>query len=89
MYKVYEVTRNTTTNKFLVVFEEFNSKRKECHGKCSNCNRYNTLKVWCCTCNSLGTFKGGCAEIKIWIIKEFQLKAVEYEGVIEWIPFNR
>ncbi|RHZ75726.1 hypothetical protein Glove_212g223 [Diversispora epigaea] len=64
------------------------------YGKCEDCRRDNTGKKWCNTCNSR-RFR---SEFNKWtsedsefdkFIQETQLKATNYEEVIEWIPFDR
>ncbi|RIB13983.1 kinase-like domain-containing protein [Gigaspora rosea] len=75
----------------MLVFDEFGLKRDINNGKCTNCNRYNTSRVWCQTCDPQKTTQGWTSGNKDvdGCIKEFQLKATKYEDVIEWIPFNR
>ena len=89
--KVYGLTQNTATNEYMTVFDEFCYIRKSENGKCANCNRYNTSKAWCRTCDPQKTIQGWTSGNKNVddCIKEFQLKATSYENVIEWIPFNR
>ena len=88
---IYGITQNITTSEYMVVFNEFGSKRDEWNGACANCNRYNTSEAWCQTCDLQKTIQGWTSGNKDFddCIKEFQLKAKSYENVIEWIPFNR
>ncbi|RIB25025.1 kinase-like domain-containing protein [Gigaspora rosea] len=49
------------------------------------------LKIWCQACDPQKTIQGwtsGSNEVDD-CIKEFQLKAISFEEVIEWIPFNK
>ena len=88
---VLGLTQNTTTNEYMLVFDEFGSKRKSKNGKCANCNRYNTSPAWCQACDPqkiTQRWTNGNKDVDN-CIKEFQLKATKYEDVIEWIPFNR
>ncbi|RIB22815.1 kinase-like domain-containing protein [Gigaspora rosea] len=90
-YEIYGITQNKITNEYMLVFDEFYSKRVRCNGNCTHCNRYNTSKAWCQTCDPKSTAQGwtsGNTEIDNYIIN-FQFKSTEYESVIEWIPFNR
>lgn len=48
---VYGITRNTITNEYLVVFDGFHPNRNFSHGICTHCNRYNTSKAWCQSCD--------------------------------------
>ncbi|CAG8555762.1 16716_t:CDS:10, partial [Acaulospora morrowiae] len=88
--KVYGVTQDTT-GQYMVVFDSFYFRRSRAHGKCAQCERYNTSKAWCQSCNPFKTIQGwtsGNNDLDN-CIKEFQLKATDYENVIEWVPFNR
>ncbi|RIB23021.1 hypothetical protein C2G38_2033095 [Gigaspora rosea] len=69
----------------------FDFERYSSYGKCSSCNRYNTSLAWCQSCDPQKTTQGWTSGNKDVddCIKEFQLKARNYEEVIEWIPFNR
>src|SRR5260363_210218 len=89
--KVYGLTQHTTKNEYLLVFDEFGFERKCYNGKCANCNRYNTSRAWCRTCDPQKTAQGWTSGNKNIddCIKEFQLNATNYKDVIEWIPFNR
>jgi hypothetical protein len=87
---IYGLTQNTVTNEYMLVFDEFRSKRYSIYGKCANCKRYNTSPAWCQTCDPQKTTQGwtsGNKDIDE-CIKEFQLKATSYHSVIEWISFN-
>ncbi|CAG8776565.1 7520_t:CDS:1, partial [Acaulospora morrowiae] len=67
------------------------SKWHSVYGKCAQCERYNTSKAWCQSCDPSKTTQGwtsGNNDIDN-CIKEFQLETIKYEDVIEWIPFNR
>src|SRR6185437_5166944 len=78
-------------NEYMMVFDEFGSKRKSENGKCANCNRYNASPAWCQACDPqkiTQRWTSGNKDVDN-CIKEFQLKATYYEDVIEWIPFNR
>ena len=75
----------------MIVFDEFSSERHSYNGKCASCYRYNTSSAWCQTCDpreTAQTWTSGDKNIDD-CIKELQLKATEYENVIEWIPFDK
>ncbi|RIB30914.1 kinase-like domain-containing protein [Gigaspora rosea] len=76
--KVYGITQSTITNEYMVVFDEFYSTRNHRNGKCGNCNRYNTSRLLCQTCDLLT-----CGN------KDIDDFIKEYEDVIEWMPFHR
>ncbi|CAG8616013.1 8240_t:CDS:2, partial [Acaulospora morrowiae] len=89
--KIYGITQDTTTSKYMIVFDDFYHKRDIKFGKCTQCERYNTLEAWCQSCDPFKTTQGwtsGNSDIDD-CIKEFQLKSNIYANVIEWIPFNR
>src|SRR5260363_245922 len=89
--KVYGLTQDTTTNEYMLVFDELGPKRRAIYGVCASCYRYNTSEAWCQTCDPQKTTQGwtsGNKEVDN-CIQEFQLKATGYDDVIEWIPFNR
>ncbi|RIB02722.1 kinase-like domain-containing protein [Gigaspora rosea] len=90
-HKVYGLTKNTTTNECMLVFDKFHSKRNYNNGDCEHCNRDNTSPAWCQTCDPQKTVEGWTSGNKNIddCIKEFQLNSIAYESVIEWIPFNR
>ncbi|RIB19721.1 hypothetical protein C2G38_1245830 [Gigaspora rosea] len=74
----------------MMVFESSYKKDKS-NGKCASCDRYNTSPAWCLTCDPYKTTQGWASGNKDIddCVKEFQLKASNYEDVIEWIPFNK
>src|SRR5690348_9787971 len=88
---VYGLTQTTTTNEYMLVFDEFGSKRFKRYGTCANCNRSNTYDAWCQSCDPWKTTQGWTSGNKNVddCIKEFQLKATSYYDVIEWIPFSK
>ncbi|RIB03434.1 kinase-like domain-containing protein [Gigaspora rosea] len=88
---VYGLTKNTATNEYMLVFDEFYGQRSEYKGRCANCNRNNTSEAWCQVCDLQKATQGWTSGNKDVddCINEFQLKATKYEEVIEWIPFNR
>src|SRR5260364_135595 len=90
-HKVCGITQNTVTNEYMIIFDEFYYKRKHLNGECRSCNLYNTSKSWCQTCDPQRIYQGWTSgnETIDKCIREFQLKATEYEDVIEWIPFNK
>ncbi|RHZ45133.1 hypothetical protein Glove_689g26 [Diversispora epigaea] len=63
-------------------------------GKCKKCQKINTGKQWCNTCNSekfqceFNNWTSGDIEIDKYI-QQTQLNATKYEEVIEWIPFDK
>ncbi|RHZ45136.1 hypothetical protein Glove_689g15 [Diversispora epigaea] len=63
-------------------------------GKCKKCQKVNTGKRWCNTCDSerfQSEFSNWTSEdIEIdEFIQQTQLNATKYEEVIEWIPFDK
>ncbi|RIB05355.1 hypothetical protein C2G38_2118552, partial [Gigaspora rosea] len=67
------------------------SKRIASNGKCICCKHNNTSPAWCQSCDPWKTtqeWTSGNEEIDN-SIKEIQIKATEYEKVIEWIPYDR
>ncbi|CAG8553549.1 4266_t:CDS:2, partial [Acaulospora morrowiae] len=89
--KIFGITQDTTTDQYIIVFDDFYHRRNFVYGKCAQCKRYNTTKAWCQSCDPFKTTQGwtsGNNDIDE-LIKEAQLKSTEYENVIEWIPFNR
>ncbi|RIB07081.1 kinase-like domain-containing protein [Gigaspora rosea] len=79
----------------MIVFEthddKYALKRNPNYGKCTDCNRFNTSKAWCQSCDPWKVTKGwtsGNKDIEN-CIKEFQFEAIEYDKVIEWIPFDK
>ncbi|RIB04083.1 kinase-like domain-containing protein [Gigaspora rosea] len=89
--KVYGLTQGIEGFPLTALILVFNFIRDDENGTCANCNRYNTSKVWCRTCDPQKTTQGWTSGNKNIddCIKEFQLKAINYEDVIEWIHFNR
>ncbi|RIB21778.1 kinase-like domain-containing protein [Gigaspora rosea] len=82
---VFESTINNNDNNVLA------SKRHYWHGKCTNCNRFNTSINWCQSCDPYiitREWTSGNKDIDD-CIKEFQINATEHKKVIEWIPFNK
>ncbi|RHZ57702.1 hypothetical protein Glove_384g12 [Diversispora epigaea] len=63
-------------------------------GKCKKCQKVNTGKQWCNTCNSrrfqseFNTWMSEDIEIDE-LIQQTQLKATKCAEVIEWIPFDK
>ncbi|CAG8543527.1 17172_t:CDS:10, partial [Acaulospora morrowiae] len=89
--RLYGITQDTTTNQYMVVFDDFHCERDILYGKCAHCNRYNTSEAWCQSCDPFKTtqeWTSGSKDIDDYI-KGLQLKSTRYEDVIEWIPFNR
>ncbi|RIB11753.1 hypothetical protein C2G38_2202656 [Gigaspora rosea] len=82
------LTRNVTTNEYMIVFDQFNYPLNP---SIANCKLYNTSYAWCQTFDPLKTTQGWTSGNKDVdnCIHEFQLKATSYEDVIEWIPFNK
>ncbi|RIB22741.1 hypothetical protein C2G38_2033335 [Gigaspora rosea] len=61
------------------------------YGKCINCKRPNISPTWCKICGPLKETKGwtsGNQKLDKYI-KGLQIKVMEYEKMIEWIPFER
>ncbi|RIB10410.1 kinase-like domain-containing protein [Gigaspora rosea] len=61
------------------------------YGECERCNQNNTSEAWCQTCDPKMETQGWTSGNKNVdnYIKAFQLKALAYTKVIEWIPFDR
>ncbi|RIB10678.1 kinase-like domain-containing protein, partial [Gigaspora rosea] len=60
------------------------------YGKCAYCNEDNTQPAWCHSCDPDITTKWTSRNKDIDDCMEtFQLRALSYEDVIEWIPFDR
>ncbi|RIB00988.1 kinase-like domain-containing protein [Gigaspora rosea] len=61
------------------------------YGTCEHCSQNNTNEAWCQTCDPKMETQGWTSgnEKVDNFIKEFQLKALAYTKVIEWIPFDR
>ncbi|RIB23640.1 kinase-like domain-containing protein [Gigaspora rosea] len=55
------------------------------------CNEYNTNKAWCLSCDPEITIQGWTSGNKDadYCIKDYQLKTLAYEEMIEWIPFDK
>ncbi|RIB30326.1 kinase-like domain-containing protein [Gigaspora rosea] len=87
--KVYGLTQDASTDEYVLVFDF--KKRDVMNGNCASCNRYNTSPAWCQLCDPQKTTQGwtsGNEDVDN-CINEFQLKATNYQNVIEWIPFSR
>ncbi|RIB29128.1 kinase-like domain-containing protein [Gigaspora rosea] len=69
----------------------FDFKRDKRYGRCEYCDRYNTSKAWCVSCNPLIATQGWTSGNKNVddCIKELQLEAKMYDELIEWIPFEK
>ncbi|RIB24258.1 kinase-like domain-containing protein [Gigaspora rosea] len=64
--------------------------RESRYGKCAHCNEDNTNKAWCISCDPDITTRWTIRNKEIdHFMKTFQLRTWGYEGVIEWIPFDR
>ncbi|RIB01798.1 kinase-like domain-containing protein [Gigaspora rosea] len=67
--------------------------RNSFYGKCQNCKQYNTFYAWYQLCDPKITVKGWTSTSRNDVIdkciKGFQRKAIMYDDVIEWIPFDR
>ncbi|RIB13816.1 kinase-like domain-containing protein [Gigaspora rosea] len=76
-------------NNYRVFLVKFNREIE--HGKCTNCNEYNTSYAWCQTCNPDIITQGWTSGNKIIdnYIKECQLRTDRLHYLIEWIPFDR
>ncbi|RIB23771.1 hypothetical protein C2G38_791421 [Gigaspora rosea] len=71
--------------------DKFGDSRKEEYGKCKSCNYDNTSPAWCQSCDLWKTALGWTSKNEELdkLIKEYQIDAMKYEGVIEWIPSNK
>ncbi|RIB27428.1 hypothetical protein C2G38_2061900, partial [Gigaspora rosea] len=89
---VYGVAKDMVTSQYIIVVpDEFSSKRISSNGKCIYCKHNNTSPAWCQSCDpwkATQEWTSGNKEIDN-SISEFQIKATEYEKVIEWIPYDR
>ncbi|RIB11494.1 kinase-like domain-containing protein [Gigaspora rosea] len=64
--------------------------RKSKCGKCAHCNEDNTQPAWCQSCDpDIATRWTSRNKDIDDCMKTFQLRAMRYEDVIEWIPFDR
>lgn len=81
--KIYGLTQNT--DEYMFILDEFSSKRNPKNGTCLNCKTWNTSRCWCQACDPLNMAQGWTSGNKNIdeCIKEFQLKAIKYENVIE------
>ena len=72
--------------------DEYSKERKERYGECPTCNRYNTYKVWCQSCDPKLLTEGWTSgnETLDELIKSTQLKATyyHYSNHLQWIPYN-
>ncbi|RIB22746.1 hypothetical protein C2G38_2033338 [Gigaspora rosea] len=66
-------------------------KRCNFYGRCIKCKRPNISPTWCKLCDPLKATKGWTSGNKDLdkYIKGLQIKVMEYEKMIEWIPFER
>src|SRR4051794_17245377 len=66
--------------------------RDEKHGECSTCNRYNTNRSWCQSCDPNLLTEGWTSgnETLDELIKSTQLKATSYDNdkYLQWIPYD-
>ncbi|RIB19939.1 hypothetical protein C2G38_2180526 [Gigaspora rosea] len=73
-----------------VIPDEFGYRRSNSNGVCKYCERYNTSPAWCQSCDRWRAIQWTSEnEVIDNFIKELQFKTIEYEKVIEWIPFDR
>ncbi|RIB04816.1 kinase-like domain-containing protein [Gigaspora rosea] len=65
-------------------------QKKSKYGKCAHCNEDNTRPAWCLSCDpdKATRWTSGNKNIDD-CMKTFQLRTVNYEDMIEWIPFDR
>lgn len=72
---------------------EWLRKHYKVNGLCKECQRINSGKRWCNSCNA----KHFQAEFKNWtsgnweidkLVQKLQVKAISKEAVLEWIPFD-
>lgn len=95
--EVYDLTQNTVTTEYMIVFKDLKYKRAKRNGTCAHCNRFNTSYSWCQTCGPPRITQGWTSGHKVIdeFIKEFQLKTSEYENqsngflLIDQITFKR
>ena len=68
-------------------------ERKKEYGKCRICNKYNTNREWCQTCDPQLLTQGWTSGNKTIdeLIKSTQLKATEYDNsyYLQWIPYDK
>ncbi|RIB26908.1 kinase-like domain-containing protein [Gigaspora rosea] len=66
-------------------------QKKSEYGKCAHCNEDNTHRAWCLSCDPDIATRWTSRNKKDIddCIKTFQLRAMRYVDVIEWIPFDR
>ncbi|RIB15247.1 kinase-like domain-containing protein [Gigaspora rosea] len=71
-------------------FEKWIEKNSK-YGKCEKCNEFNTQKAWCQRCDpdiTIQEWTSGNKKIDD-CMKAIQLRTYIYEGMIEWISFDR
>ncbi|RIB02263.1 kinase-like domain-containing protein [Gigaspora rosea] len=98
-YKIYGITKDET-GQYMIVLDYYYNKRNINYGECEQCNRPNTNPKWCQSCDPKWCQSCNLSkeinhnrslsdndEIN-YCIKEFQLKAIEYDKVIEWINYS-
>ncbi|RIB19710.1 hypothetical protein C2G38_2035848 [Gigaspora rosea] len=75
----------------MTVIDFYSDKRKSVNGNCEYCKRYNTSPAWCQLCDPPKVVQQitNADKNNEDCIKEFQLRAMAFEKVIEWILFNR
>ena len=77
----------------LIPNEELRKRYKK-YGLCKECSQPNTGYGWCQSCNSkhfqqdFNKWTSGNKEIDEFI-QNFQSNATRYEGVLEWIPYEK
>ncbi|RIB22390.1 kinase-like domain-containing protein [Gigaspora rosea] len=90
-YRIYGITQNAETGQYMLVLDFYSDKRNSINGTCEQCKRYNTSPVWCQSCDPWKAAQGWTSGDKNVdeCIKKFQLKAMSYDNVIEWIQFDK
>ena len=65
-------------------------ERKKEYGKCRICNKYNTNREWCQTCDPQLLTQGWTSGNKTIdeLIKSTQFKAKKHDNYLRWIPYN-
>src|SRR5437764_15443605 len=73
--------------------DDYKYQRSKYYGRCPTCNRYNTKRAWCQSCDPQLLTEGWTSgnETIDDIIKSTQLKATEYDNFyyLQWIPCNK
>src|SRR6266511_5596709 len=80
------------SNQMKINFDEYSDKGEKIYGRCLTCNRCNTNRAWCQSCDPQLLTQGwtSSSETIDKLIKSTQLKATEYDNkyYLQWIPYD-